>query len=61
MISAAVLCHTNGLGGYLVAALLLVLALPPGRFAPMLLLSIWIAAVSVMLWRHATPIPLGHP
>ena len=45
------------LAGYPVAALLLVAL----AVAPMLLLSIWIAAVSVTLWRHATPIPLGHP
>ena len=45
------------LAGYPVAALLLVAL----AVAPMLLLSIWIAAVSVTLWRHDTPIPLGHP
>ena len=40
--------------GYPVAALLLVAI----TVAPMLLFSIWIAAVSVTLWRHETPIAL---
>ena len=42
------------IAGYPVAALLLVAL----TVAPMLLLSIWVAAASVSLWRHDTPIPL---
>ncbi|MEO5842944.1 MAG: hypothetical protein ABIQ73_26535 [Acidimicrobiales bacterium] len=45
------------LTGYPVAALLLVAI----TVAPMLLFSIWIAAVSVTLWRQRSPIALGQP
>jgi hypothetical protein len=45
------------LAGYPVAALLLLAVM----VMPMVLLSIWIAAVSVMLWRSRLPIALAHP